>query len=472
MTVEINLRNDDAVFEYLRSELNSFVDIIQQGAELLDNFEESAFEIIESDLKSTVAFMFAVDGDVAEAEIDAMCKVSDVLSYLTGSEPIGRAVHKIMLNKIAKGEFQDLRFVAVQPRCVNCAAVYDITYGTQHSLQVARFYYNFLLSAANVDGVISADEKLLLSEIHKYLFEELPATLSEDESVEDKNIELDEPKVAESISNSLNPRGELENLIGLKSVKEIISTLVNKVQINKVREEKGLPKVEMSLHMVFTGNPGTGKTTVARLVGAILKELGALEKGHLIEVDRASLVAGYVGQTAIKTTTVIKAAIGGVLFVDEAYALTAGNDSYGDEAINTLLKGMEDNRTNLVVIVAGYTNEMEKFVNSNPGLRSRFDHFVEFPDYSVSELTDIFTEICNSVNMRVSDDGLVAFQDVIKSLHGEGSLKNGNARFVRKFFQAAASAQANRLAMLSNFTDYDLQTLTAGDINLAKQKAF
>lgn len=153
-------------------------------------------------------------------------------------------------------------------------------------------------------------------------------------------------------------------------------------------------------------------------------------------------------------------------------SLTAGNDSYGDEAINTLLKGMEDNRTNLVVIVAGYTNEMEKFVNSNPGLRSRFDHFVEFPDYSVSELTDIFTEICNSVNMRVSDDGLVAFQDVIKSLHGEGSLKNGNARFVRKFFQAAASAQANRLAMLSNFTDFDLQTLTAGDINLAKQKAF
>ena len=260
---------------------------------------------------------------------------------------------------------------------------------------------------------------------------------------------------------------ELEGYIGLETVKKEVDSLINLVTIQKLRKENGLPVNDLSLHMVFSGNPGTGKTMIARLMARIYKSLGILSKGHLVEVDRSGLVAGYVGQTAIKTSEIIEKAKGGVLFIDEAYALTnRGGTDYGQEAVDTLLKAMEDNRDDLVVIVAGYIELMEEFVHSNPGLESRFNRFLHFPDYSVDEMMAIFDMRCSQNSYTLSDDA----RDLLRSLLALYSLDVkgfGNARGVRNLFERAVSAQANRLATDPEITKEDLMLLTADDIRAA-----
>ena len=260
---------------------------------------------------------------------------------------------------------------------------------------------------------------------------------------------------------------ELENLTGLQEVKKEVSSIINLLKLQKIRKEKGLPELPISRHLVFSGNPGTGKTTVARLLVQIYHELGVLSKGQLIEVDRSGLVGGYVGQTAIKTQEVIQQALGGVLFIDEAYTLARGNDSndYGQEAIDTILKAMEDHRDDLVVIVAGYPNLMERFVNSNPGLKSRFNKYIYFEDYTPEELLEIFDSMCKK-------SGLTATQDardlVLKHFEKEYANRNetfANGREVRNFFEKAVVNQANRLAQESYIDDEDVATLTAEDIS-------
>lgn len=259
-------------------------------------------------------------------------------------------------------------------------------------------------------------------------------------------------------------KAELDGYVGLGEVKREVNNLINMATVFKRREEMGLPNADFSLHMVFTGNPGTGKTMIARLMARIYRSLGILSKGQLVEVDRSGLVAGYVGQTAIKTSKVIEKALGGVLFIDEAYALNGkGDNDFGQEAIDTLLKAMEDHRDDLVVIVAGYDGLMEKFIHSNPGLESRFNRYLHFDDYSLDEMLEIFKMRCRKSLYTLSPDAEEDVKDFIRDENADG-VTFGNARGVRNLFEQILTAQANRLAKMKHFTKEDLMTLTRDDV--------
>ena len=258
---------------------------------------------------------------------------------------------------------------------------------------------------------------------------------------------------------------KLDKLVGLESVKAEIHTLVNVARVREMRRKEGLKVPPSGYHMVFVGPPGTGKTTIARLLGAIFHALGLLSKGHLTEVDRAELVAGYVGQTAIKTDKVVQEARGGVLFIDEAYSLAPDNSDqdFGREAIETLLKLMEDHREDLVVIVAGYRDRMETFLESNPGLRSRFTRFIDFPDYTPEELALIFTRLTDEEGYTLADGALDAVKGILNREHELRKDNFGNARLVRNLFERALTSQANRLVG-GTPTRAELCLLTAEDI--------
>ncbi len=262
-----------------------------------------------------------------------------------------------------------------------------------------------------------------------------------------------------------DPMEELDQLIGLESIKSDVKELMDFVKIQKMRKDQGLKSVPVSLHLVFTGNPGTGKTTVARIIGRLYKQIGVLSKGQLVETDRSGLVAGFVGQTALKTQEKIKAAMGGVLFIDEAYALTSNEqDTFGQESVDTILKAMEDHRDDLVVIVAGYTAPMEKFINSNPGLKSRFNKYIEFPDYTTDELEQIFYMNCEKYDYVVEEEVKHQIRSLIV-LRKLQQLENfANAREIRNMFEEIITNQARRVAAMENPTQEDMMKITLEDL--------
>jgi len=258
---------------------------------------------------------------------------------------------------------------------------------------------------------------------------------------------------------------ELDRLVGLESVKSRISTMTNLLKVQRRRGEVGLPEVLGSRHMVFTGPPGTGKTTVARLFGRVLRALGYLPRGHLVEVTRSDLVAGFVGQTSIKADAAIDSAVDGVLFIDEAYALAperAGGD-YGEEAVAALVKRMEDRRERMVVIVAGYPDEMDRFLESNPGLASRFPEHIEFPAYARDELVEIFRRFAADAGYEPGPEAIDEVHRVVDSWD-RGARTFGNARAVRNLFEDVVASHANRVVHERAFDRADLVRLTAGDV--------
>ena len=288
-----------------------------------------------------------------------------------------------------------------------------------------------------------------------------PAPITE--IAQEPNVPKDSVVITEVMEG--DPYKELDELIGLESVKEEVHTIANFAKIQQQRKAQGLKVPKMSFHLVFTGSPGTGKTTVAR----IYKDLGILKSGHTVETDRSGLVAEYVGQTATKTNAVIDSALNGVLFIDEAYALVpenAGND-YGQEAISTLLKRMEDDRDKLVVIIAGYPDEMRRFIDSNPGLQSRFTRYINFPDYSEQELYDIFHLYLNKNQYTITDEAAKLLKDNLDYVVAHKTKNFGNARYVRNIFERAVEQQANRLSAKRSISDDELSVLTKEDIENA-----
>ncbi len=323
--------------------------------------------------------------------------------------------------------------------------------------EYATVIYRYATIISKADNVVSKTEEILLKDIYQLTHNPIPEKKNEALHVSkgDKN---------ESLDDVLK---ELNSLIGLNEVKSEINTLINFIKVQKAREQSGLKSSSLSYHIVFTGNPGTGKTTVARIVAKIYKHLGILTEGQLVETDRSGLVAEYVGQTAVKVNKTVNSALNGILFIDEAYSLVGENkDDFGKEAVATLIKRMEDDRDKLVLVLAGYTNEMTDFIDTNPGFKSRFNRYISFPDYTPTELFEIFESSCKKLDYHLTEEAKTKLKSVFENAYSTRDKSFGNGRFVRNVFEKALEQQANRIAKESNLTKEILTTITNEDIEI------
>ncbi len=343
-------------------------------------------------------------------------------------------------------------------------------------------FYRFASTMAKIDGNVSGTESEWLGKLmhnaqsagsQNDVASERTAEVSEENSR--KGIPASEKQERVRVMDQNQEPGtaekELAGLVGLQTVKTEVSKLSNYLKMQQLRKQKGMMSVPVTYHCVFTGNPGTGKTTVARILAGIYRDLGVLRKGHLVETDRSGLVAEYVGQTAVKTNKLIDSALDGVLFIDEAYTLVQGGngDSYGPEAVATLLKRMEDDRNRLVVILAGYSGPMKQFIDSNPGLRSRFNRFIHFDDYSSEELMAIFRLNASKYDYLLDHKAEERLRELFAEAVAVKDEHFGNARFVRNIFEKVMENQASRLASSTDITEDKLRTILSEDICLGLQ---
>jgi SpoVK/Ycf46/Vps4 family AAA+-type ATPase len=354
---------------------------------------------------------------------------------------------------------------------------YDEQYGTYFLGKTVNDIYKFAQVIIKADGQITMQEMEALSLVWRLLhsyqkLEHYEQGLAKISSYKN-TISNSKPSSQAGTATTIIPPetaeqalSELNDLVGMEEIKEEVKTLTNFLKVQKVRTERGLAKTPVSLHSVFCGPPGTGKTTVARLMGRIFKDLGFLTKGHLVETDRAGMVAGYIGQTSAKVDELVKSALDGVLFIDEAYALkpAGGGHDFGQEAIDTLIKRMEDHRDRLVIIVAGYTDEMDNFIESNPGLKSRFNRYFYFNDYTPDELLEIYIKMSGKSSFKLTEQAKETLRNVLYSYYGDRDRTFGNARLVRNLFEKTVERQANRLAVMSSLTDEVLTTILPEDI--------
>lgn len=321
--------------------------------------------------------------------------------------------------------------------------------------EYATVLYRYATIISKADNIVTKKEENLLNQIYQFTHNPI---------LEKKNeaLHISKADKNESLNSVLE---ELNSLIGLDEVKSEINTLINFIKIQKEREKSGLKSSTLSYHIVFTGNPGTGKTTVARIVAKIYKHLGILTEGQLVETDRSGLVAEYSGQTAPKVNKTVNSALNGILFIDEAYSLVGENkDDFGKEAVATLIKRMEDDRDKLVLVLAGYSNEMKQFIDTNPGFQSRFNRYINFPDYSAEDLFKIFKSKCDKLDYKLTEDAEIKLREEFEKAYSNRDKSFGNGRFVRNVFEKTLEKQANRIAKESNLTKEILTTIEKDDI--------
>ena len=413
--------------------------------------ERSVESVLADDMFSWLSYLACADGKITDNELEFInaLLVSDFTKDdLTSSRPDTLPLSFRCLHELDEyGQSFDMNSLNSASELFSCYKLFGkffITSDNELDGEVFKNYSSYITELENT---------LEKSGIDLRPIQFRPTVIEESKEItEEQKRSLDEYLA------------ELNRLIGLEKVKKDVNSLINLVQIRKLRAERGIEQPPMSLHLVFSGNPGTGKTTVARILSNIYREIGILSKGHLVETDRSGLVGGYVGQTAIKTQEIIKSAIGGILFIDEAYSLAQNSENdYGHEAIDTLLKAMEDNRDNLIVIVAGYPDLMDRFLNSNPGLESRFNKFILFEDYNDVELYEIFMLMCRDSNLSVDEAGDEYLRQYFKRMYENRSKNFANGRAVRNLFEEVITSQANRLAGQDEITDEELNTLTYED---------
>lgn len=410
-------------------------------------------ECLHDDLLKFAVFLADADGKIEENEIEI---IGEYLKLGTDNKELSNIKSHLYINE---------KFQEEVPKSLKYAVLADAGHKLNpdpYKGQKAMIFYDtfkllgqtmLALSVRDVSDVTSLKFTLYMDRMEKFI-KELAVWYSGEQKIykpvdlvtADSETEQEKAVKLEQLLENLN------TLTGLDSVKHQVNSLVNLIRVQKMRENQGMKISDVSKHMVFMGNPGTGKTTVARMLGEIYKYLGVLRKGQLVEVDRAGLVRGYVGQTAARVQEVVEEALGGILFIDEAYTLTVnkGEGDFGQEAVDTLLKAMEDNRKDLIVIVAGYTNLMDEFLESNPGLRSRFSNFIHFDDYTAEEMMEILRKNLADQEYKLSQEAERKALGILQERVSNKPDNFANARDVRNFMEHAISNQASRIIELAN----------------------